>query len=209
MKPLSNRATGMNNTQLSRAIGAAIPNFDAESKMNQVFKITLNNTTENDAIIVLHPGSLATTAEIAAVLGVTPTAIAKTGTIITGITCSTKTSTLLEFLQRYATKNPIRITRIQVEVSNELQLNEDLVFASISPFGKVPEIAINPAIARKETNNQSKLVTLTPSNAQLDDQTVWYVKLLAGTTLNLNLAMGISSNAAAILAEQAKIASQY
>jgi hypothetical protein len=85
-------------------------------------------------------------------------------------------------------------------------LSEDLVFAKINPFAKAGEITLNPAATKKETNNQSKLVTLNPSNIQLDDQTVWYVNLLAGATLTLNLTMGVSNNRAAVLSEQAELA---
>lgn len=213
-KLLSDRATGLRDfnqeravraAQMNRALGATLPNFDAESRVNEVYKISVTNSTAADKLIILHPGLLTSVAEIEKVIGVTADGIAKTGEIITGVNCATKTGTLLEFFQRFVNRNPSRIVRMQVDVSTEAQLSEDLVFASISPFAKAPETPINPAAQRKETNNQSKLVTLAPSNVQLDDQTVWYVNLLAGATLTINLTMGVISNSAGVLSEQAKI----
>lgn len=193
-------------SMVNRAVGATIPNFDAESRANEVFKIKLTNTAVADKVIVLHPGMLLTTTEISSILGVTTDAIGKDGVVIAdAVSCATKNGTSLEFLQRFVNNNPTRIIKIQVEASTETQLSEDLVFAKINPFAKVGETPLNPAAQKKETNNQSKLVTLTPNNIQLDDQTVWYVNLLAGATLTLNLTMGVSSNAAAVLETQSRI----
>lgn len=193
-------------SMVNRAIGATVPNFDAESRANEVFKIKLTNSAVADKLIVLHPGALTTVTEIASVLGVTADAIAKDGVVIAdAVSCATKQGTSLEFLQRYVNRNPTRIIKIQVEVSDETQLSEDLIFAKINPFAKAGEVPLNPAAIKKETNNQSKLVTLTPNNVQLDDQTVWYLNLLAGKTITLNLTMGVSSNAAAVLETQSRL----
>lgn len=217
MGNLSNRATGVKNFaqeqqtrragMVNRAVGIAIPNFDAEAAATQVFRIKLTNSGATEKRIVLHPGMLATHGEINAILGISADAIAKNGeTIPSAVTCSTKGNTSVEFLQKFVNSNPTRIIRIQVEASTETQLSEDLIFAKINPFAKAGEITLNPAATKKETNNQSKLVTLNPSNIQLDDQTVWFVNILAGATLTLNLTMGVSSNRAAVLSEQAELA---
>jgi hypothetical protein len=213
---LSNRANGAYSLEeekrlrsahrMNRATGAALPVFSEETRANQVFPIKIVNSDTADKIIIIHPGALLNVSQIAAVLGVTADAIAKEGVVITDkVNCSTKVGTLMEYFQQFINRNPSRLFRIQVSASNEEQLNESLVIAGISPFKKCEEQVLNPAAYKKETNTNTKLVTITPKDIQLDDQTVMYVNVLAGATLTLNLSIGASANQAAVLKKQAEI----
>lgn len=211
---LSNRASGAGMSlleekklrRLSRATGAALPVFAEETRANEIFPIKFVNSGAADKLIVIHPGALKNTTEILKILGVTADGIAKEGVVIVDtVNCSTKVGALMEYFQEYINRNPSRIFRIQVSSSSEEQLNEAIVFAGISPFKKREELVLNPAAYKRETNTNSKLVTMSPSNIQLDDQTVMYVNLLAGATLSINLSIGASSNQAAVLQKQAEI----
>lgn len=208
-KDLSNRSMGFAEEarlRLNRALGAAVPRFDSETSATQVFPIKLVNVDTADHVIAIHPASLLTVSEISTILGVTVDAIAKEGTVIASkVSCATKPGMLLEYLQRYVNKNAARIIRLQVSSSSEDQLNESIVFASINPFRKEGQLELNPGAAKRETNQNAKLVTLSPKDVQIDDQTVIYVNLLAGATLQLNLQMGVVANTAAVLKKQAEI----
>ena len=212
-KELSNRANGSMSfadesrlRKLNRAAGAAIPAFSDESNATQVFPIKLVNSDTADKLICIHPAALSTVSEIATILGITVDAIAKEGVVITDkVTCSTKTGMLLEYAQRFLNANPQRVIRLQVSASSEEQLNESIVFASINPFKKEGQLELNPGALKRETNQNTKLITINPKDIQIDDQTVIYVNLLAGATLSLNLSMGVGANTAKVLAKQAEI----
>lgn len=218
MRPnLSNRALGSDSIAAEKrlrqqqginyALGSTlIPDFNEEARANQVFPIKLTNIGETDKVIALAIGDLLTVQEVKDVAGVTIDAIAKEGIVITdAVTCSTKGGTSIDYLQRFVRRNPTRIMRIQFKVSAEEQLNEPLIFQHISPFARMAEQVLNPSAYTKETNNNSKLVTVSPKDLQLDDQTIVYVNLLAGATLNISLTVGAVSNNAIRLAEQAEI----
>jgi hypothetical protein len=211
---LSNRASGAGISlseekklrRLSRATGAALPVFSEETRANQIFPIKLVNASQEDKLIVIHPGSLKNVTEIQKVLGITPAAIAKEGVVIVdAVSCSTKVGSLMEYFQEFINRNPSRLFRIQVNSSSEEQLNEGLTFAGISPFKKREEQVLTPAAYKRESNQNTKLVTMTPKDIQLDDQTVMHVNLLAGATLSINLSIGATANQAAVLAKQAEI----
>jgi hypothetical protein len=211
---LSNRASGAGISlseekklrRLSRATGAALPVFSEETRANQIFPIKLVNSSLEDKLIVLHPGSLKNVTEISKVLGITAAAIAKEGVVIAdAVSCSTKVGSLMEYFQEFINRNPSRLFRIQVSSSSEEQLNEGLTFAGISPFKKREEQVLTPGAYKRETNTNTKLVTMTPKDIQLDDQTVMHVNLLAGATLSINLSIGATANQAAVLAKQAEI----
>lgn len=209
-KELSNRSMGFADEnrlrKLNRAAGAAIPAFSDETSATQVFPIKLVNSDVTDKLVCIHPASLASITEIATILGVTVDAIAKEGAVIVGkLTCSTKTGMLLEFAQRFLNSNPQRVIRLQVSASSEEQLNESIVFATINPFKKEGQLELNPGALKRETNQNTKLITINPKDIQIDDQTVIYVNVLAGATLSLNLSMGVGANTAKVLAKQAEI----
>ena len=209
-KDLSNRSMGFADEdrlrKLNRAAGAAIPAFSDETAATQVFPIKLVNSDTADKLICLHPGALATISEITTVLGVTVDAIAKEGVVITDkVSCSTKTGSTLEYAQRFLNANPQRIIRLQMSASSEEQLNESLVIASISPFKREGQLELNFGALKRETNQNTKLVTINPKDVQIDDQTVIYINLLAGATLTLNMSMGVGANTAKVLKKQAEI----
>ncbi len=211
---LSNRAAGAGISlseekklrRLSRASGAALPTFSEETRANQIFPIKLVNASAADKLIVIHPGALANVTQVLKVLGITADAIAVEGVVIADeVTCTTKVGSLMEYFQEFINRNPSRLFRIQVSSSSEEQLNEGLTFAGISPFKKREEQVLTPGAYKRETNTNSKLVTMTPKDIQLDDQTVMHVNLLAGATLSINLSIGATANQAAVLAKQAEI----
>lgn len=210
MDRLSNRSMGFADEnrlrKLNRAAGAAIPAFSDETSATQVFPIKLVNSANVDKLICIHPAALTSISEIATVLGVTVDGIAKEGEVIAAaVTCSTRTGMRLEYAQRFLNANPQRVIRLQVSASSEEQLNESIVFATINPFKREGQLELNPGSLKRETNQNTKLITINPKDIQIDDQTVIYVNLLAGATLNLNLSMGVGANTAKVLAKQAEI----
>lgn len=208
-KNLSNRAMGFREEaqlmKLNRAVGASIPGFADELQNFETFPIRLVNSSNANRLIVIHPGALANISEIATIVGVTADGIAKEGTVITDVTCSTDSGLLMEYAQRFINRNPQRITKIQFTASSEEQLNESLVVTTINPFRKDKQVKINAGAQKRSTDTNAKLVTITTNDLQWDDQTVVYVKLLAGATLSLNLTMGVCANQSAILKQQAGI----
>lgn len=211
---LSNRAVGYPNGSLQaekqsrmflRAASATVANIADEKNAAKVFPIRITNNDTDSKLIVLHPGAL-TLAEIATVLGVQADAIAKEGVVITDeVECTTKVGSTMEYFQKFVNRNPTRITRIQVSATTEEQLDNALIFSGINPFARIGVQEIVPSVSKKETNTNSKLVTLTFQDLQLDDQTVWYTTINAGCTLNLNLFTGAVANSAETLAKQAQL----
>ena len=80
-----------------------------------------------------------------------------------------------------------------------------MVIASISPFKREGQLELNFGALKRETNQNTKLVTINPKDVQIDDQTVIYINLLAGATLTLNMSMGVGANTAKVLKKQAEI----
>ena len=215
-KILSDRATGAdslreeqrlrNSQKMNLAVGAAIPSFGDESRSNQVLPIKITNSHTADQLIAIFPGELESISEITKILGITVDGIAAEGEFITDkASCVTKQGTTMGYIQKFVTRNPTRVLRLQVSSTSEEQLNEPLVFGHINPFAKAGEQVLTPSAYKKETNMNSKLVTISPKDIQLDDQTVMYVNVLAGATLTLSITVGATSNAAATLAKQAEI----
>ncbi len=221
-KPLSNRAAGYDSIQaemalrqrnaMNLAVGAMIPNFSTETGANQGLQIKIVNNADTDKVICLFPGDLPTKQEISDVLGVTVDAIAVEGTTIPvngavgAVLVTTQEGTTMGYSQRFMKSNPTRWTRIQFKSNLEEQMDEALVFAHSNPFEKVGVKKINPGLYGKETNQNAKMITVSPNDIQIDDQTVVFIKVLAGATLQLNVLIGACSNRAAVLASQAKTA---
>jgi hypothetical protein len=181
--------------------------FQDEKATQAVFQIKINNIDTADHVIALHPGNLATVAEILTVAGVTVGAIAKDGVVITDkVTCTTKTNTTLGFFQRFVNSNPTRIVRMQIASNEADQLDETITLAKINPTQKLGSIEVTPSNSKKATDTNVKLVIVDLPNYQLDDQSVWFVNLLAGRTLTINLYLGASRNDAATLEELASAA---
>jgi len=217
-RKLSNKFTGimlpnqtinaeMAKRQALRSIGAGLVKFSGntssfadESKTQEVFQIKLVNSDTDDHVIALHPGLLASVAEIAAVAGVTVEAIATDGTVIaTKVTGSTKANTTIKFFQAFVNKNATRIIRMQVQASAEDQLSESIVITKINPTTRLGNQVITPADYKRSTDTNAKLVTIDLSQHQLDDQSVMHTNLLAGSTLTINLYLGAARNDAAML----------
>ena len=196
------------NNKIMRALGAAVPSFTDEARANQVFPIKITNTDTADHLVAIFAGDLDLISEITSILGITVDGIAKeSADIITGkVTCATAPGTTIEYFQKFVKRNPTRIMQIKVKSNLEEQLDEPLVFSHINPFAKAGQQVLNPGAYAKETNQNNKLVTIPVRDIQLDDQTVLYVNILAGSTLQLSLTVGATSNAAAVLAKQAEVA---
>lgn len=218
MGNLSNRATGMlpnnrieNEIARRRGLKGGLLRLSGggssladELATTSVFQIKLNNIDDEDHVIALHPGALATVAEILTVAGVTVEAIAKDGVVITDkVTCSTKNNTTLGFFQRFVNANPTRVVRMQIAANEADQLDETITLAKISPTQKLGATELTPSNSKKATDTNVKLVIVDLPNYQLDDQSVWYVNVLAGRTLTINLYLGASRNDAATLEELA------
>jgi len=181
--------------------------FSDEKATQSVFQIKLNNIDTADHVIAMHAGLLANVSEILTVAGVSVGAIAVDGVVITDkVTCSTKNNTTLGFFQKFVNANPTRIVRMQISSNEEDQLGETITLAKINPTMKLGSQEITPSNSKRPTDTNVKLVVVDLASYQLDDQSVWYVNLLAGRTLTINLYLGASRNDAATLEELAAAA---
>jgi len=172
--------------------------------------IALKNTSSDEKRIVLFAGDLLNVQEILKVAGLTVDAIAAEGNFLTktvGETTTTEVSCIaknLAYLQRYVTRNPSRISKLQLTVDDQDQLNKEITVTKISPFAGMGSESFLPMTYKAPGDNSEKMVVIDFKHLQVDDQTIMDVVIGAGRSLSLSIFFGASNNSAYTLDAQAR-----
>ncbi|NCC99976.1 MAG: hypothetical protein EOL95_09805 [Bacteroidia bacterium] len=219
MKDLSNRYSGMSltdeKTKRSIALGSnglikfgGSEGFDEEDKTEQNYTVSLINHGNASKRIVLFPGELANTTEIAAIAGITADAIATNGNVIMAgdvvvIECIAAN---LAFLQRFLKRNPTRVVEMQITGATKSQLSQPITVTKVSPYAKLGAKSMIPNQYRKASDSDTLMAKIDVTTLQLDDQTVLDVVVAPNSGIDITFFFGASRNDAYTLNEQAKIA---
>ncbi|NCC99476.1 MAG: hypothetical protein EOL95_07230 [Bacteroidia bacterium] len=182
MKDSNNRYSGMSLTdeKIKRSIALIansliniIESADND-KTELIYTMLLINRGNTDKRIVLFPGELANTAEIAAITGITADAIATNGNVIMSgndviVECF---ATNLAYLQHFLKCNPTRVVEMQIIVATKAQLLKPITITKVSPYAKLDEKVIIPNQYRKASDGDILIVKFSIEDLQVDYQTI-------------------------------------
>jgi hypothetical protein len=162
--------------------------------------MSLTNTSGSDIVLALFPGRLENIAEIVRYAGVTVDAIAVEGTVKDGSNnnIATVTSKTLNLAQRWVKDIPTRFSLIKLQTDNESQFSKELGIATFG-LGKTTGTRTIRPIEFVQPNQLNKTMCEIEVSMQLDHQTVFFVELGAGRTLEISLQMVTEMNTAAAL----------
>ena len=185
--------------------------FVDESKNATQYAITIANmgATAVDRVLALHPGYLATAAEITNAAGVAAAAIIMDGSVIATadqeIVCTGKPKPIKQF-QAFVNRNPTRFTGLKMLVNNSDQFEEELYVKKLSPFKNMEDQTINPSAFKNSNQTDDKRVEIPLEDFQLDDQTVVVFTLKAGRQVTFTFFAGAIANPAGELNAKAILA---
>lgn len=151
-----------------------------------------------DKTIALHPGMLATAAQIKDENGTAVDAILVDGVVIVGAISASATPKSIASVQGYTHSNPTRIVGIKVSVDDIEQLDSAIYYREESPFRNVGDDRRIPSSYKSENQQNEKIATikdLGSSNWIMGANSVLIYKVLAGRKVTLTFYMGASASA--------------
>lgn len=178
----------------------SVVDFLAEDQRGQTLQISLTNSAQADKVFAIFPGRLSSVAQIARYAGVQVDAIAAEGTIKddqnnTIGSCSSKT---LDLAKGWLKDIPTRFGLIKLQTDNESQFSKELGIATFG-LGKTTGTRTIRPIEFVQPNQLNKTMCEIEVSMQLDHQTVFFVEVGAGRTLEISLQMITEMNTAAAL----------
>jgi len=182
--------------------------FVDESRAEKRFNISIKNHSQSDETIVLFPG-YKTSYEGKTILtdgNFKTTEGANNTTVVVLSAKSTGTQTI-ECLKNYIKNNPTRLSKIDIKVDNEEQLDEPFTYRETSPFQSDVVVVRTPSdYIGSDTQNPKAAAIDETKGFVLSDTTELEFKLRAGRTINLSLVFGASVDMTKAINKKAEIA---
>ncbi len=121
---------------------------------------------------------------------------------IAGLTCSGDPHSY-DFFKKFIARYPARLVAMKITSTSEAQLSQSINVTRISPFEQLGSKPQSLSSSTRETNVNTRMVTLQNLNYQLDDQTDLSINIPANTTSTFTLYIGAIFNGAKALNEKA------
>lgn len=177
-----------------------VVDFLAEDQRGQTIQVSLTNTANKDIVLALFPGRLGSVAEINRYAGVQVDAIAAEGVVkdAENNNIATVSSKTLDLAKGWLKDVPTRFSLIKLQTDNESQFSKEFGIATFG-LGKTTGTRTIRPIEFVTPSQLNKTMCDIEVSMQLDHQTVFYVELGAGRTLEISLQMVTEMNPAAAL----------
>lgn len=191
---------------------AGEPASVAKPKNSSSFTLVLknNDSAAEDQTIALLPAYFEDAASVKDGAGAAVDAIIKEGTVIATatktVTATGKPKSIDEFL-KFIKLNPTRITGMKISVDDTEQFGQDILVRKESPFRDLGFKTISPSTYQNSMQNNPKLIEIPLDDMQFDSQTSVVTTIMAGRTMTVTFFIGEIRNEAAILDQNAQLAS--
>lgn len=178
----------------------SVVDFLAEDQRGQTLQLSITNTAAADKVLAIFPGRLASVAEIARYAGVQVDAIAAEGVVqdAGNNNIATISSKTLDLAKSWIKDVPVRFSLIKLQTDNESQFSKELGIATFG-LGKTTGTRTIRPIEFIQPSQLNKTMCEIEVSMQLDHQTVFFVEIGAGRTLEISLQMVTEMNPAAAL----------
>jgi hypothetical protein len=178
----------------------SVVDFLAEDQRGQTLQVSITNTAASDIVLALFPGRLGSIAEIARYAGVQVDAIASEGVVkdASSNNIATVTSKTLDLAKGWVKDVPTRFSLIKLQTDNESQFSKEFGIATFG-LGKTTGTRTIRPIEFVTPSQLNKTMCEIEVSMQLDHQTVFFVEIGAGRSLEISLQMVTEMNPAAAL----------